>query len=1491
MRATSRAPEFIRRLPTTKGIRVLALLACVMLPRLSAAQSLSNIQFAQVNWFGSQAPAILDSEWGEFSVDIAPGVNIQYINVIASNANGMGGPDQWIVRNLPTLPVSSDPSTQSFVTTFDLGLLGIARGENASTLDYGITVDSTPRTSPPSGPPTVFGVSVGDVTVDAEGKGPDGPLQDPGSPPNLSTLNFTLGTIHFHWQLNVPNFDLENMNAPGDYDGCAPAAVTNSLKWLGVADPLRDIFDDVSAAMGRVPFCAPGCANAGANCTVHANCLGCPATVIADFGGGCIGPATADAATIAGKLKYIDDNRLGFVVKFQDDVFGGANFVTPQGTAVAKGLVPTFPFIEKELDDDEDVEMGFTFYRCDESECLRDGNADGIVDIDAGTACTTNADCDALAAGDKLGVCGEPECEVNADCNVGDCVSSGGHFVTVVGKLDLGFAQGLWTKDDRDQVNAGGTRTKFGWLRTRGDGFLETTAFHRNKVDIVVTESPRDHYKLYETLGPDGPAVNLVDQFDVRCVGGTNDGAVCKLNSECPVGTCTVVPETPDLGRLVFLANPVAKTCVSGCEPSIINNPDEHLVFHVIPEEHFGPVAVVVDNQFGPQTLTVGNPRLLAVPSQKSIQPDPLPPAIQFTINHYKCYDADGDPPDLNVALDDQFGHEDVRVGSPFLFCNPVDKNNEGILDPDGHLTCYQITDTAAPFDVDIRNQFGETELTTGNPAALCVPSRKLSVAAPTATPPAPCPTPTPVVTPTPLRHFECYEEPNAAFPTVAVSLVDRFGPSTVNLTRRKRICNPADKNGEDPSAPFDPNHLTGYLIKQTSPRFVPLTGVTVTNQFGTIVIDLAKPDYLLVPAAKSQIGPPGPLANPAVDHFKCYKVRKGRTRVAGINLTDQFGSFTFDVKRPLRFCVAVDKNGEGIRDPSAALMCYKGRQTSLPRFRGIAPIFIDDQFGAATTSVDHLSELCVPSVIPCGDGITSPGEQCDPPDFPAGRCGPPNPLPIPCLQNSDCDTQPGNGVCVFPAGCGPDQVCDASCRCKDVADFCAEDTPIVPPGPAMKLCVFPPSEYGTPCGVNADCDSNAGAGDGICNPRQHRGKQRPLQGGWNALNAIDVPVAATCDRSCFAGAVGADCTQNNDCNDPPNVPNGGCQADNQPCMSDAACASGACDGIGTLGSFPKRDADDQFVSLSNNHVFARSSGNISPPVAILGETINQPPVGFDPAAGPLADYEWLCFSRSCTEPADTYGDICNADADCDDVGGDGVCSPAILPACPAAGGLNQINRVGGNCMDAAIASTCPAGAAVLDNGDILDVGAPTAFPSVPLPPATCAGPTPLFGNVCTTDADCGSGFCDQRCDSTLSMSVIHRIVKKSGARTGFTCGRITAIDDDTIPYPVCTAPPASVGNDCEKNEDCETAPGNGVCQQRPARFRNQWVIRGLPGFEFNGHFSCSGDSGSLILGVATNKPIGLLFAGNAGACKPPGGSDTVANPIDIVLGRFKGHF
>jgi hypothetical protein len=220
---------------------------------------------------------------------------------------------------------------------------------------------------------------------------------------------------------------------------------------------------------------------------------------------------------------------------------------------------------------------------------------------------------------------------------------------------------------------------------------------------------------------------------------------------------------------------------------------------------------------------------------------------------------------------------------------------------------------------------------------------------------------------PLPPDHFSCYEILPTPFTSVPnVSLVDQFGSSTTTTVKRPHyLCAPADKKGEDPSAPSHPDHLTAYLL-HGSP--VKKLNQTVKNQFGTIVLDVVKPSQLLVPTAKSLAAPapPAPIIS-AVDHFQCYKVKRSKgsskfNKITGIPIEDQFGTGTIDLLKVTDLCAPVDKNGEnpGAENHKFKLLCYMSR--------GNAPfatkqVWLDDQFGPLNgVSLSHRPRFCVPS-------------------------------------------------------------------------------------------------------------------------------------------------------------------------------------------------------------------------------------------------------------------------------------------------------------------------------------------------------------------------------------------------------------------------------------------------------------------------------------------------------------------------------------------------
>ncbi len=208
-------------------------------------------------------------------------------------------------------------------------------------------------------------------------------------------------------------------------------------------------------------------------------------------------------------------------------------------------------------------------------------------------------------------------------------------------------------------------------------------------------------------------------------------------------------------------------------------------------------------------------------------------------------------------------------------------------------------------------------------------------------------------------RSYQCYEIHRSTFNEAGVSVVDAVGASMVTVKRAKRICAPADVDGQDPTAPLDPGHLTFYTLRQTTP--FASAKATVTNEFGTTTVKLTKPDRLLIATAKSLTAIPAPLATP-IDHFKCYRLSSARTRADGLAVTDQFGSIDVSIKKPLHVCLPAAVNGEPIPAPTLSLTCYLVRGT-----RPAAPppiIYTQNLFGPDQYGFFGPRDLCVPSTV-----------------------------------------------------------------------------------------------------------------------------------------------------------------------------------------------------------------------------------------------------------------------------------------------------------------------------------------------------------------------------------------------------------------------------------------------------------------------------------------------------------------------------------------------
>jgi hypothetical protein len=216
-------------------------------------------------------------------------------------------------------------------------------------------------------------------------------------------------------------------------------------------------------------------------------------------------------------------------------------------------------------------------------------------------------------------------------------------------------------------------------------------------------------------------------------------------------------------------------------------------------------------------------------------------------LNHFQCYEAKRMPVTAGpVTVQDQFGTtQSVTLSKPNRLCAPTNKRNEdptAPTDPD-HLKSWQDKHTRPKvINQVVVNQFGSLTLDITRPSFLLVPASK-SLAG----------NPPPLAGPT-VDHFQCYKvkrsRGSAKFVKVpGVPAADQFGSYTVDLLRPRWLCAPANKSGEDPTAPSHPEHLLCY--KTRTQRFTRRT-VFATDQFGSQALDLLRRIELCVPSAKN---------------------------------------------------------------------------------------------------------------------------------------------------------------------------------------------------------------------------------------------------------------------------------------------------------------------------------------------------------------------------------------------------------------------------------------------------------------------------------------------------------------------------------------------------------------------------------------------------------------------------------------------------------------
>jgi hypothetical protein len=135
-------------------------------------------------------------------------------------------------------------------------------------------------------------------------------------------------------------------------------------------------------------------------------------------------------------------------------------------------------------------------------------------------------------------------------------------------------------------------------------------------------------------------------------------------------------------------------------------------------------------------------------------------------------------------------------------------------------------------------DQFGTLQLDVVRPVLFMVPTAKNGV--PLAPPPG--------------DHFTCYKVRRtrgaAKFVQRTVTVADQFQNVTETIIKPVHLCAPANKNGEDPSAPLHDDHLLCYKAKSAT-QFGDIDA-NIENQFGPDQVRLIHRRELCVPALKN---------------------------------------------------------------------------------------------------------------------------------------------------------------------------------------------------------------------------------------------------------------------------------------------------------------------------------------------------------------------------------------------------------------------------------------------------------------------------------------------------------------------------------------------------------------------------------------------------------------------------------------------------------------
>jgi len=224
-----------------------------------------------------------------------------------------------------------------------------------------------------------------------------------------------------------------------------------------------------------------------------------------------------------------------------------------------------------------------------------------------------------------------------------------------------------------------------------------------------------------------------------------------------------------------------------------------------------------------------------------------------------------------------------------------------------------------------------------------------------------------------PRMPFQCYRGSILAAPPppALVSVTDAVTSFTAHVHGLRDFCTPTNEDGENPDALSAADQLESYALAPENPKQIlqrlPLRRQLVANQFGLLLLDVTRPERLLVPTAESLTGPPPVPVSPAIDHFTCYKVKRSSgarafVPIHNVRLADQLSAAALTVGKPTRLCLPANKNNEtpGAETHGDRLLCYH----LTGGVSGVGRVFVNNQFGSGIVYPRSRDELCVPSIV-----------------------------------------------------------------------------------------------------------------------------------------------------------------------------------------------------------------------------------------------------------------------------------------------------------------------------------------------------------------------------------------------------------------------------------------------------------------------------------------------------------------------------------------------